>query len=124
MIKVKSRKSMKNLRHRRVRNKVAGNSQTPRLSVFKSLSHIYAQVIDDTTQSTLVSCSTLTPKISELIKKDKINKVDASKLVGQEIGDRCKEKGINTIKFDRGGFPYTGRVKSLAEAVREKGIKF
>ncbi|NIP38513.1 MAG: 50S ribosomal protein L18 [Candidatus Dadabacteria bacterium] len=124
MIKLKSRKSMKDLRHRRVRKKVAGNAQTPRLSVFKSLQNIYAQVIDDTAHNTLFSCSTLTPKLLEQIKKDNMKKTDAAKIVGQEIAAKCLDKGIKSVRFDRGGFPYTGRVKSLADGAREQGLKF
>lgn len=124
MIKLKSRKDMKNVRHKRVRNKVLGSPENPRLSVFKSLQHIYAQVIDDSTHKTLFSYSTLAPDLLKQIKKEKIKKVDAAKIVGGEIAAKCIEGGIKSVLFDRGGFPYTGCVKSLAEGAREKGLKF
>lgn len=124
MIKINSRKKMKNTRHKRVRRKVVGNSSVPRLSVFKSLTNTYAQVIDDTAQATLCGCSTLTPQISEQVKSGKLNKTDAAKLVGEQLAALCSEKGITAVCFDRGGFPFTGRVKSLAEGAREKGLKF
>jgi large subunit ribosomal protein L18 len=123
MIKLKSRKKMKNIRHRRVRKKILGTSEYPRLSVFKSLRNTYAQVIDDTGNNTLFSYSTLTPKLSEQIKKEKMNKVDAAKIIGRQIAAKCLDKGIKSVRFDRGGCPYTGRVKSLAEGAREQGLK-
>ncbi|NIR05056.1 MAG: 50S ribosomal protein L18, partial [Candidatus Aminicenantes bacterium] len=109
MIKLKSRKKMKNVRHDRVRHKITGTSDCPRLSVFKSHQHTYAQVIDDTTHNTIAAFSTIKPEILEKIKKEKIKKVEAAKTVGEEIAAMCMEKGIKSVRFDRGGFPYTGR---------------
>ncbi len=124
MIKINSRKKMKDIRHRRVRKKIFGSSETPRLSVFKSLKFTYVQVIDDSNHETLCSCSSLTPKLLKQIKKEKMNKVNAAKIIGQEIAAKCLDKGIKSVRFDRGGFPYSGRIKSLAEGAREQGLKF
>jgi len=124
MIKLKSRKKMKDIRHKRVRKKVFGTSENPRLSVFKSLKNTYVQVIDDRNHVTLFSSSTLTPKLLELIKKDKTNKVIAANVVGKDIASKCLDNGIKSVRFDRGGFPFTGRIKSLAEGAREQGLKF
>jgi large subunit ribosomal protein L18 len=109
-------------RHLRVRAKVSGTAAAPRLCVFRSLNHIYAQVIDDTEGKTLVAASTLDPEIKgELAGK---NKTDRSGLVGTLIAKRAKSKGIKQVAFDRGGFKYHGRVKTLAEAARKEGLKF
>ena len=124
MINIKSRKKMKDIRHKRVRKKIFGSSETPRLSVFKSLKYTYAQVIDDSNHKTLFSCSSLTPELLEQTKKEKMNKVDTAKIIGQKVASKCLDKGIKSVRFDRGGFPFTGRVKSLAEGAREQGLKF
>ena len=109
-------------RHARVREKVEGTTSRPRLCVFRSLNHIYAQVIDDSRGHTLVSSSTLDPEIkNETISKAK---KDKSKLVGSLVAKRALSKGINQVVFDRGGYKYHGRVKALAEAAREGGLKF
>ena len=109
-------------RHLRVRVKVSGTATAPRLSVFRSLNHIYAQIIDDTQGKTLATASTLDPEIKdELAGK---NKTDRSGLVGTLIAKRAKSKGIKRVAFDRGGFKYHGRVKALAEAARKEGLKF
>jgi len=107
MIKINSRKKMKDIRHRRVRNKIFGSTETPRLSVFKSLKFTYVQVIDDSNHETLFSYSSLTPKLLKQIKKEKMNKVDAAKIIGQEIAAKCLDKGIKSVRFDRGGFPLS-----------------
>lgn len=109
-------------RHARVRAKVEGTTSVPRLCVFRSLNHIYAQVIDDSQGHTLVSSSTLDPEI----KKETNNKAkqDESKLVGSLVAKRALSKGIKQVVFDRGGYKYHGRVKALAEAAREGGLKF
>ncbi|MDI6716490.1 MAG: 50S ribosomal protein L18 [Actinomycetota bacterium] len=109
-------------RHRRVRKKVFGTSERPRLSVFKSTNHIYAQVIDDSKGMTLVSASTLDPEIRTKIKTG--GNIDAAKKVGELIAKRALEKNIDRVVFDRGGFLYHGRVKALADAAREAGLKF
>mgnify|MGYP001148204428 CR=1 FL=1 len=108
-------------RHKRVRKKIAGTPQRPRLNVYRSLKNIYVQVIDDINGQTLVSASTLEPTIKEKI--ESTGNIDAAKAVGELIGKKCKEKGIETVTFDRGGYLYHGRVKALAEGAREAGLK-
>lgn len=109
-------------RHYSIRNKITGTPERPRLNIFKSSKHIYAQVIDDATGATLASASTqdkeLKAQVAELTKKE------AAKLVGKTVGERAKEKGINTVVFDRGGYLYHGRVQLLAEGARESGLEF
>ena len=124
MIKRTSRKSKKDLRHKRVRKKVSGTAAKPRLSVFKSARHIYAQVIDDVTGTTLAAASTLTPKVKELIGGDAQKKVDQAKAVGKHVAELAQSKEVKEVTFDRGGYPYHGRIKALAEAAREAGLKF
>lgn len=119
-----SRKSKKDLRHVRVRRKVSGSAEKPRLSVFKSSRHIYAQIIDDVEGNTLVSVSSLTPEVRETLKKENKNKVDSAKIVGKYLGELSVSKGIKTVCFDRGGYPYHGRIKSFADAAREAGLEF
>ncbi len=109
-------------RHRRVRLKVGGNAERPRLNVFRSLNQIYAQLIDDGAGRTLVSASSLDPELRE--KLGKLNKVEQAKLVGETLAARAKKQGIQMLVFDRGGYRYHGRVKALAEAVRGAGLKF
>ena len=109
-------------RHRRVRLKVEGIASRPRLCVFRSLNHIYAQVIDDSQGHTLVSASTLDPEArSDADGKSKTGKAE---LVGLLLAKRALDKGINQVAFDRGGYKYHGRVKALAEAARQGGLKF
>ncbi len=105
-------------RHRHVRRKVEGTPERPRLCVFRSNKHIYAQVIDDWAQHTLLSCSTLSPELSEEAKHG--GNVEAAARVGDLIGKKCVEKGIKAVVFDRGGYRFHGRVKALAEAARGK----
>jgi large subunit ribosomal protein L18 len=109
-------------RHYSIRNKITGTPERPRLNIFKSSKHIYAQVIDDATGTTLASASTqdkeLKDQVAELTKKE------AAKLVGKAVGERAKEKGINSVVFDRGGYLYHGRVQLLAEGARESGLEF
>ncbi len=124
MIKRTSRKSKKDLRHKRVRKKVKGSEARPRLSVFKSSKHIYAQVIDDSNGTTLASASTLTPKVKELLGAEAQKKVDAAKAVGKHVAELSIAKEIKEVSFDRGGYPYHGRIKALADAAREAGLKF
>ncbi len=106
-------------RHRRVRNKISGTAARPRLNVFRSLSNIYAQVIDDTTGTTLVSAST----VEAGFEGNGGNK-EAARKVGQTVAERAVEKGITEVVFDRGGYIYHGRVKELAEGARAGGLKF
>ena len=123
-MKIASRKSRKNLRHKRVRKLINGSAQRPRLSVFKSSKHIYAQIIDDSATNTLVSASSLTPKVIEGLKKDNKGKTDTANAVGKYLGELALAKGIKEVSFDRGGYPFHGRVKSLADGAREAGLKF
>jgi large subunit ribosomal protein L18 len=109
-------------RHQRVRRKVEGTPERPRLNVFRSLSHIYAQVIDDAVGQTLVSASSLEASLHEQMSG--ISKTDQAKAVGKVLAERAKEKGIEKVVFDRGGYRYHGRVKALAEASRESGLDF
>jgi len=109
-------------RHRRVRQDIAGTPERPRLSVFRSLTHIYAQVIDDVAGTTLVSASTLDAEVKAQL--DGKPKTAEAEIVGKVVGERAVAKGINTVVFDRGGFQYHGRVKALAEAARASGLQF
>jgi large subunit ribosomal protein L18 len=107
-------------RHKRVRQKIFGVPERPRLNVFKSAKHIYAQIIDDQNEITLVSASTLSPELRDKIKN---NNIEAAKAVGEAIGRKALEKNITSVVFDRGGYLYHGKVKALAEAAREAGLK-
>lgn len=109
-------------RHRRVRRKVFGTADRPRLNVYRSLRHISAQVIDDDAGHTLVSASTLEPEIQE--QASGLSKQEQARLVGEIVAERAKEKGIEQVIFDRGGYLYHGRVKALADASREGGLIF
>jgi large subunit ribosomal protein L18 len=109
-------------RHRRVRKQVMGTSQRPRFNVFRSLRHIYAQVIDDTQGHTLAAASTLDLELRDEIKG--LTKTEQAKLVGGLLAKRALERGVKKVAFDRGGYKYHGRVKSLAEAARERGLEF
>ena len=109
-------------RQRRVRAKISGVAERPRLNVFRSNQHIYAQVIDDASHLTLAAASTLDPTVRDLL--DKKPKQAQASVVGRVVAERAQEKGIETVVFDRGGYQYHGRVRSLAEAAREAGLKF
>lgn len=114
-------------RHLRVRAKLSGTAASPRLSVFRSLNHIYAQVIDDAQGHTLVSASTLDAEVKDAAAKNKKkseNKTATAQLVGSLVAKRALSQGIKQVAFDRGGFKYHGRVKALADAARESGLKF
>ena len=109
-------------RHRRVRKKVSGTAECPRLCVYRSLNHIYTQIIDDVKGNTLVACSTVEKSVMEMVKD--LSKKEAAKVVGQEVAKRALAKGIEVVVFDRGGYIYTGRVESVADGAREAGLKF
>ena len=109
-------------RHERVRNKISGTAARPRLSVYRSLNHIYAQIIDDVAGNTLVACSTVEKAIAESVKD--LTKKEAAKVVGGEVAKRALEKGITEVVFDRGGYVYMGRVECVADGAREDGLKF
>ena len=110
-------------RHKRARRKIFGTSERPRVAVFRSLSHIYAQVIDDVNHKSLFAVSDLTPEVREQIKSDD-KKSARSALVGQFLAQKALAKGITKVVFDRGGYQYHGRVKALAEAARKAGLEF
>ncbi len=122
MIKREDRRELRLVRHRRIRKKISGTPERPRLSVYRSEKHIYAQIIDDVNGRTIVAASTVEKVLRE--KLQKTWNVDAAKEVGKLIAERAIAKGINDVVFDRGGFKYHGRVKALADAAREAGLKF
>ncbi|MDP8924448.1 MAG: 50S ribosomal protein L18 [Chloroflexota bacterium] len=107
-------------RHRRIRRTLSGTAQRPRLAVFRSLAHIYGQIIDDTSGRTLVHVTDIQPALREV----RGTKTERAKQVGQALAARAKEKGIRAVVFDRGGFLYHGRVKALADGAREGGLEF
>jgi len=122
VLKAKSRQINRKKRHRRVRTKVFGSPERPRLNVFRSSKHIYAQVIDDQSGETLVAASSLDPQLrSEL---DRGGNREAARKVGTLLASRAVEKGIKNVVFDRGGYLYHGRVKELADGAREAGLNF
>ena len=119
----RSRLETRQRRKKRVRKKVLGTSERPRLNVFRSSRHIYAQIIDDTNATTLVDASSLKKDLKELVQGKEGNRNGAS-IVGESIAKVALEKGIKQVVFDRNGFLYHGRVKALAEAARSKGLEF
>lgn len=122
MFKKRDRNEVRVIRHERVRKKISGTPARPRLSVYRSLNHIYAQIIDDTVGNTLVAASTVEKEIASQI--GEADKKGASKIVGKVIAQRALEKGIKEVVFDRGGYIYTGRVAELAAGAREGGLDF
>ena len=122
MIKQTNTRAARLKRHRRLRAKVEGAASRPRLAVFRSLKHIYAQLIDDATGRTLIAASDSEPALREQAKGKK--KTDDAKLVGEAVAKRALEAGISRVVFDRGGFLYHGRVKALADAARGAGLEF
>ena len=122
MINPYNRKAVRQKKHLRIRKNIAGTPECPRLAVFRSLQHIYAQIIDDTKGVTLLSASTLEAPLKGTL--DNTGNVEAAKKVGLEIGKKAVEKGLTEVIFDRGGNIYHGRVKALAEGAREAGLNF
>ena len=122
MVSKKSKNEIRVKKHRRLRNRFSGTAERPRLAVFRSNNHMYAQIIDDTVGNTLVSASTVQKEIKAEL--EKTNNVDAAAYLGTVIAKRALEKGITTVVFDRGGFIYQGKVKALADAAREAGLEF
>jgi len=118
----KNRSKARIRRQARVRSVVQGTQKRPRISVFRSLSEIYAQVIDDQAGRTIVSASSIDQELREKMKG--LKKSDQAKLVGKALAERAKNKGVQAVVFDRGGFKYTGRVKALADGAREGGLEF
>ena len=122
MVSKKSRSEVRVNKHRKLRNRFSGTAERPRLAVFRSNNHMYAQIIDDTVGNTLVSASTVEKAVSAEL--EKTNNVDAAAYLGTVIAKRAIEAGINTVVFDRGGFIYQGKIKALADAAREAGLEF
>ena len=122
MITKPDKNKVRKKRHLRLRNKIAGTAECPRLNVYRSEKHIYAQLIDDEQGHTIVSASTLDPEIRGEVESG--GNTEAAKKVGQLVAKRALEKGYTTVVFDRGGYLYHGRVKELAEAAREAGLQF
>ena len=122
MFKKRDRNEIRVIRHERVRKKISGTPEMPRLCVYRSLNHIYAQIIDDTKGITLVSASTMDPALKAELAE--VDKKGAAKLVGKLIAERAGSKGITNVVFDRGGYIYHGRVQELADGAREGGLKF
>ena len=122
MVSKKSRTVVRENKHRRLRNRFSGTAERPRLAVFRSNNHMYAQIIDDTVGKTLVSASTLDKDVKA--ECEKTNNVEAAAVVGKVVAKKALEKGITTVVYDRGGFIYEGKVKALAEAAREAGLEF
>lgn len=122
MFNKRDRNEVRRIRHERVRKKISGTSDCPRLCVYRSNAHIYAQVIDDVAGNTLVAASTVEKEIASQIAE--MDKKGASKLVGKVVAERALAKGIKQVVFDRGGYIYTGRVAQLAEGAREGGLDF
>jgi large subunit ribosomal protein L18 len=121
-IRGKSKSEARQRRQRRVRSKIAGTAQRPRLSVYRSLTNIYAQVIDDSEGKTLVAASTIDRDIAGQVQGK--SKTDAARIVGKILAERAKNVGVQTVIFDRGGYKYHGRVAALAEGAREAGLDF
>ena len=122
MVSKESRSEVRAKKHLRIRNRFSGTAERPRLAVFRSNNHMYAQIIDDTVGNTLVSASTVEKEIKAEL--EKTNNVDAAAYLGQVIAKRALEKGIDTVVFDRGGFIYMGKIAALADAAREAGLTF
>ncbi|MCD7728316.1 MAG: 50S ribosomal protein L18 [Clostridia bacterium] len=122
MINMIDKNTERKRRHERVRKKISGTAETPRFDVYRSLNHIYVQVIDDVKGVTLVSASTVEKEIKAQVAD--LTKTEAAKLVGKVAAERALEKGIKTVVFDRGGYLYTGRVQAVADGAREAGLEF
>ncbi len=122
MVKKRSREELRKKKHMRIRNRLSGTTTRPRLAVFRSNNHMYAQIIDDTVGNTLAAASTLEKEVKTEL--EKTNNVEAAAYLGKVIAKRAKDKGITEVVFDRGGFLYHGKIKALAEAAREAGLEF
>ncbi|HEY4492082.1 MAG TPA: 50S ribosomal protein L18 [Acidobacteriota bacterium] len=122
MPKIKTKEDARARRKNRIRKRITGTSEKPRLSIYRSLNHIYVQAIDDSKSKTFFSASSLDPDVKG--KDGKTGNKDAAKRVGELMARKCKEKGINHVVFDRSGYLYHGRVKALAEAARNAGLVF
>ena len=124
MVKKKSRNLARKRRHLAVRKKINGTSEIPRVSVFRSARHIYAQLIDDTAEVTLLQASTMFSETKKRLSAENMKKTEVAKEVGKHLGEMAVQKGITRVRFDRGGYAYHGRIKSLADGIREAGVEF
>ena len=122
MVNKQSRTKVRLNKHRKLRNRFSGTAERPRLAVFRSNNHMYAQIIDDTVGNTLAAASTLDKDVKAELKKT--NDVDAAAYLGKVIAKKAIDKGIKNVVFDRGGFIYQGKIKALADAAREAGLEF
>ena len=122
MVSKESRTKIRVKKHRRMRNRFSGTAERPRLAVFRSNNHMYAQIIDDTVGNTLVAASTLDKDVKAEL--EKTNNVEAAAYLGKVIAKKALDKGITTVVFDRGGFIYQGKIAALADAAREAGLEF
>lgn len=122
MVSKKTRSEVRAKKHRRMRSRLEGTADRPRLAVFRSSNHMYAQIIDDTVGNTIASASTIEKELKSEI--EKTNNVDAAARVGTLVAKRAIEKGIEKVVFDRGGYLYQGKVQALADAAREAGLQF
>ena len=122
MIRKVSRSSVRENKHRKLRNHLSGTAERPRLAVFRSNNHMYAQIIDDVAQTTLVSAATVQKEVKAEL--EKTNDIKAAEYLGTVIAKKALEKGITEVVFDRGGFIYHGKIQALADAAREAGLKF
>ena len=122
MVSKVSRKDVREKKHARLRNRISGTAECPRLAVFRSNNHMYAQIIDDTAQKTLVSASTVQKEVKDQL--EKTNDVAAAAYLGQVIAKKALDAGIKAVVFDRGGFIYQGKIQALADAARETGLEF
>ncbi|MCY4379201.1 MAG: 50S ribosomal protein L18 [Candidatus Dadabacteria bacterium] len=124
MMKKKSRNLARKRRHLAVRKKISGTAEIPRVSIFRSARHIYAQLIDDTAEVTLLQASTMFSETKKRLSVESMKKTEVAKEVGKHLGEMAVEKGITRVRFDRGGYAYHGRIKSLADGIREAGVEF
>ncbi len=122
MVSKKTRSVVRQNKHRKIRNHISGTAERPRLAVFRSNNHMYAQIIDDTVGNTLVAASTLEKDVKAEL--EKTNNVDAAAYLGKVIAKKAQDKGIKVVVFDRGGFIYQGKIQALADAAREAGLEF
>ena len=124
MVKKKSRNLARKRRHLAVRKKISGTAEIPRVSVFRSARHIYAQLIDDSAEVTLLQASTMFSETKKRLSAESMKKTEVAKEVGKHLGEMAVQKGITKVRFDRGGYAYHGRIKSLADGIREAGVEF
>lgn len=124
MIKKKSRNLARRRRQLAVRKKISGTAEVPRVSVFRSARHIYAQLIDDTAEVTLLQASTMFSETKKRLSAESMKKIEVAREVGRHLGEMAVQKGITRVRFDRGGYAYHGRIKSLADGIREAGVEF